>query len=114
MGMAYAIVINLDYEAHAAEICRDLWSEIRQKMLEAGFRLDGRTFVINLPEVQACELARQVIDSIEGHLEYHRKHMHKYIRDFYGFPADERVNLLVSGAGDIQVDDVDVVAEDLD
>ncbi len=104
--MPYGIVINLDYEEHPQEICRFLWYEIKERMLSAGFRMDGRTFVINLGEQEACELARKTIDSIEDHLEYHHKHLPKYIREFYGFPIESRTNLLVPPASAIEVTDI--------
>lgn len=103
--MAYAIVINLDYENHPPEACRFLWNEIRDRMIEAGFRIDGRTFLINRPPGEACVLARQVVEGLEEHLDYHRKHLHKYLRDFYGFPAESRSNLLLPPVEDIRLQD---------
>ena len=76
--LPYAIVINLDYENHPPEICSELWNVIKFGMLQAGFKCDGRRFIINLPEHSACSRARQVIDDIEDHLEYHRKHLYRF------------------------------------
>jgi len=45
--MSYAIVINLDYESHLEEICQEIWDVIKKAMLDAGFRLDNRVFIIN-------------------------------------------------------------------
>lgn len=101
--MTYAIVINLDHDSHPEHVCHFLWNEIKEKMLAAGFRRDGRMFVINLPPPEACRLARAAIDSIEDHLEYHRKHLYKYLREFYGFPLEARVNLLVPPLDSIEV-----------
>ena len=93
--MAYAIVINLDYENHPPEICSELWNVIKFGMLQAGFKTDGRRFTINLPEHQACALARGVIDDIEDHLEYHRKHLYRFMKDFYAYDMAATTNLLV-------------------
>lgn len=103
--MPYGIVINLDHDTHSEQVCRLLWSEIRERMLAAGFRRDGRMFVIDLPAAEACRLARDVLESIEDHLEYHRKHLHKYLREFYGVPLDARVNLLVPPLEGIEVEE---------
>ncbi len=105
--MAYSIVINLDYDSHPAETCQFLWAEIKECMVTAGFHADGRRFTINLPSEEACALARKVIDSLEDHLEYHSKHIYKYMKDFYGFPAEQRTNLLLPPISSIQVEGVD-------
>ncbi len=93
--MAYAIVINLDYENHPPEICSELWNVIKLGMLQAGFICDGRRFTINIPEHQACMKARGVIDDIEDHLEYHRKHLYRFMKDFYAYDTDATTNWLV-------------------
>jgi len=103
--MPYAIVINLDHDVHPDDVCRFLWNEIAEKMLEAGFRIDGRSFVINAPPREACRLARAVIDSMESHLDFHRKHIYKYIKEFYGYPAEARTNLLLPPLDQIEVDE---------
>jgi hypothetical protein len=103
--MPYAIVINLDHDLHPDDVCRFLWNEIAERMLDVGFRIDGRSFVMNAPPEEACRLARETIESIESHLEFHRKHIYKYIKEFYGFPTDARTNLLVPPLGDIEVDE---------
>jgi len=105
--LSYAILINLDYEHHPAQACAILWEEISRRMVQAGFHLDGRFFVINRPEQEACQLARKVMEEIEDHLEYHHRHMHKYLKDFFGFPADARCNLLLPPADAIDVEAID-------
>jgi len=104
--MAYAIVINLDHDAYPREVIQVLWREIQDHMLRAGFHADGRTFVINLPAADACALARRAVDDIEDHLEYHRKHLHKYMKDFYGFPVEAKTNLLMPPTEAIEVEDI--------
>ncbi|MEJ2360009.1 MAG: hypothetical protein P8Z75_01080 [Gammaproteobacteria bacterium] len=102
--MPYAIVINLDYENHPSDLCSELWNLIKLGMLQAGFISDGRRFITSLPERQACERARQVIDDLEGHLEYHRKHLYRFMRDFYGYDTAVTTNLLVPGFEQIEVE----------
>ncbi|MBI1422514.1 MAG: hypothetical protein GC149_03535 [Gammaproteobacteria bacterium] len=101
--MSYAIVINLDYENHPPELCAELWNVIKLGMLQAGFTCDGRRFISNLTERQACARARRVIDDIEDHLEYHRKHLYRFMRDFYGFDTAATTNLLVPGLDEMEV-----------
>ena len=92
--MAYAIVINLDRENNPEEACDELWKFIKESMLNAGFFYIRNTFTINLPEREACELARQTIESIESHLEYYNSYLHRYLKDFYGFDIAATTNLL--------------------
>lgn len=101
--MPYAIVINLDYESHPPELCSELWNVIKLGMLQAGFVCDGRRFISALPERMACSRARRVIDDIEDHLEFHRKHLYRFMRDFYGYDTAATTNLLVPGFEQIEV-----------
>lgn len=48
--MSYVIVINLNYDTQPADVCAEIWTLIKAKMLSAGFRIDSRRFNINLPE----------------------------------------------------------------
>lgn len=108
--MAYAIVINLDRENNPEVVCDELWKFIKDSMLGVGFLYIRNTFTINLPEQEACELARQTIENIESHLEYYNRHLHRYLKDFYGFdiaattnlltPATEKINLKVGATED--------------
>ena len=93
--MSYAIVINLDYETHPEAVCAEVWYEVKQRMTAAGFRLNHRVFMINLPEEQACRLAKDVIEGMEAHLEFHRKRIFNYMKDFYGYDMEETVNLML-------------------
>ena len=101
--MAYAIVINLDYDNHPPEICSELWNVIKLGMLQAGFQCQGRTFTTNLTEKQACERAQRVIDDLEEHLEYHSKHLYGFMKDFYGYDTAATTNLLVPSPIEIEV-----------
>ncbi len=101
--MAYAIVINLDYDSFPPDVCSELWSAIKQSMLGAGFNCDGRRFIIHQDQDEACRLARQVIDDLEAHLEFHRKHIYSFMKDFYGYDPQTTVNLLLPDPVTIQV-----------
>ncbi len=93
--MAYAIVINLDRESNPDVVCNELWNVIKDSMTDVGFFYIRNTFTINLPEQEACELARQTVESIEAHLEYYNRHLHRYLKDFYGFDIAATTNLLM-------------------
>jgi len=101
--MSYAIVINLDYENNSEDACQEIWDGIKLHMLEAGFRLDNRVFIINREQKEACELARSVVEGMEEHLEFHNKHVFRYLKDFYGYDMDHTSNLLVPSSDDIEV-----------
>lgn len=103
--MRYAIVINLDYASHHEDSCREIWQEIRNRMQEAGFRCDGRIFTIDTNEDEACSLARNVIDEIEAHLDFHEKRVFYYLKDFYGFDMACTTNLLLPPATAIELDE---------
>ena len=99
--MRYAIVINLDYASHPEQSCRDVWQEIRNRMQLAGFRCDGRIFSIETNEEEACGLARNVIDEIESHMDFHEVFL--YLKDFYGFDMASTSNLLLPPATAIEL-----------
>lgn len=101
--MSYAIVINLDYENKAEDECQEIWDSIKIAMLNAGFRLDNRVFIINRDNKEACELARSVIEGIEGHLDFDKKHVFGYLKDFYGYSMENTTNLLVPSNEDILI-----------
>lgn len=96
--MAYAIVINLDYENNSQDACQEIWDVIKFDMLRAGFRLDSRIFVINLEDKEAANLARNVIEGIEEHLDFDKKRVFRYLKDFYGYDMIHTSNLLVPGS----------------
>lgn len=101
--MSCAIVINLDYENNSEEVCQEIWDGIKLKMLEAGFRLDNRVFIINRPQNESCQLARNVIEGLEEHLDFDKKHVFRYLKDFYGYDMNHTENLLVPKSDDILV-----------
>lgn len=101
--MSYAIVINLDYENNSEELCQEIWEAIKARMLTAGFRLDNRVFMTKLPQKEACDLARSVLEGLEAHLEFHRKHVFRFLKDFYGYDMEHTRNLLVPDTDEIVV-----------
>jgi len=101
--MSYAIVINLDYENNLEGTCQEIWDGIKLHMLEAGFRLDNRVFIINREQKEATDLARSVIEGMESHLEFHDKRVFRYLKDFYGYDMEHTCNLLVPSSDEIEV-----------
>ncbi len=93
--MSYAVVINLDYENNSEEACQEIWDVIKERMLHAGFRLDNRVFIINREDKAASDLARSVIEGLEAHLDFDKKHVFRYLKDFYGYDMECTTNLLV-------------------
>lgn len=101
--MSYAVVINLDYENNSEEACQEIWDVIKERMLNAGFRLDNRVFIINREDKAASDLARSVIEGLEAHLDFDKKHVFRYLKDFYGYDMDHTTNLLVPNSDDILI-----------
>lgn len=101
--MTTAVIINLDYTHHSQAICEALWQEIRDTLQANGFRLSGRLFTHSLPPERALPLARGLIESMEAHLDFHERRFHRFIKEFYGFPCDNMVDLLTPCPRDIEV-----------
>ena len=101
--MSYAIVINLDYENNLDDKCQEIWDVIKQRMLDAGFRLDNRVFIINRDQKNASDMARAVIEGIEAHLDFDQKHIFRYLKDFYAYDMECSTNLLVPDSEDILI-----------
>ena len=103
LDMSYAIVINLDYDNNLDNECQEIWDVIKQRMLDAGFSLDNRVFIINREHKDACNMARGVIEGMEAHLDFDKKHVFRYLKDFYGYDMDHTTNLLVPNSDDILI-----------
>ena len=101
--MSYAIVINLDYDNNPEAACQEIWDVIKLRMLEAGFRLDNRVFTINRDHQAAIDLARSVIEGMEAHLDFDKKHVFRYLKDFYGYDMEHTTNLLVPSSEEILI-----------
>lgn len=101
--MSCAIVINLDYENNSEQVCQEIWDAIKQRMLEAGFRLDNRVFMINREKHETASLARGVIEGMESHLDFDQKQIYLYLKDFYAYDMEHTTNLLVPKSDDILI-----------
>lgn len=101
--MSYAVVVNLDYENNSEAVCQEIWDNIKKAMLGAGFRLDNRVFIINREKKDACELARNVMEGMEAHLDFDKKYVFRYLKDFYGYAMDQTTNLLIPSNEEILV-----------
>lgn len=101
--MSYAVVINLDYENNQEDVCQEIWDVIKQRMIDTGFRLDNRVFIINRDSKEGSKLARGVIEGMESHLDFNEKHVFRYLKDFYGYDMECTTNLLVPNSDDILV-----------
>ncbi len=104
--MTYAVVVNLDHENHAPDLVREMWDVVKQRMLEAGFHRAGRRFTIDLPEQEACDVARTVMDAIELDAKFQNKRIYDYLKDFYGYDLDSVTNLLMPPADSFEVKEV--------
>lgn len=101
--MSYAVVINLDYENNPEDVCQEIWDVIKPRMIDSGFRLDNRVFIINRDSKEASKLARGVIEGMESHLDFNEKHVFWYLKDFYGYDMECTTNLLVPNSDDILI-----------
>ena len=102
--MRYAIVINIDYISNPDETCKKLWSQIRQGMIDNGFRLEGRIFTTDMGAEQAGEAARTVIDGIDLPA-LGIDDIYIYLKEFFGYDNSETVNLLLPPTSDFLLDD---------
>ncbi len=101
--MAIAVVINLDYENNPREECSKLWEIIKHRMVRQGFRLDGRTFTINLPARSAAARARHAIENIDTDTAFHGNSIYRYLSDFYSYDMACTTNLLMPPLEAIEV-----------
>lgn len=99
--MAYAVVINLDYEHNRQDECTRVWELIKNGMIEAGFRRDGRTFTINLPEDKAQAVARGTIEDLNK--SFAEGEIFRYMSDFYGYNLTCTTNLMTPSVEGIEV-----------
>ncbi|HEC29117.1 MAG TPA: hypothetical protein ENI65_05980 [Gammaproteobacteria bacterium] len=90
--MRYGIMINLDYESQLYDDCGRVWRAIRDAMLAAGFRIEGRLFTIEMTAPEACAIARSVVDGVD--LEP-GEDVFAFLKEFYGYDNSETVNLLL-------------------
>jgi hypothetical protein len=99
--MRYAINLNLDYASHPHEVVKALFHRIREDLIQAGFRQDGRLFTIELPEAEACSLARDIVENAAQEGGFGEAY--GFVKEFYGFNFERANNLLLPSASDIGV-----------
>ena len=90
----YAFSIELNYLGQPYDICRIIWLELRERMIEAGFRCEGRLFTIAVPHAEAVQHARSVLESISDDMALPEGNIYAYVRDFYCFDHTTYLNLL--------------------
>lgn len=103
--MRYAIVINLDYDTNAEQECKYVWQRLRDAMIEAGFRMEGRLFTTELDEASACSTARDVVEAMDGDPLIGGIGMYSYLKEFYGYDHTRTVNLLVPPTDNIELEE---------
>jgi hypothetical protein len=104
-SMSWGIMISLDYEHHPVQQTREIWHYIRRAMTEAGFLLQGRLFISHCDREQALQMARDAIESIEAHQEFHNRRLFRYIKEFYAIELDSTENLMLPPLKDIVVNE---------
>ena len=101
--MLYTIEVDLDYGNHPSEEVHVILNRLRRKLITAGFRDDGRRFTINLPPIEARQLARHSMEQLEQCLHEEGRSLYSYIREFYGYPTTCADNLLLPPTCAIEV-----------
>ncbi len=104
--MLFAIVINLDYTAFPQDHCRRVWAAIRDAMVEAGFRHEGRLFTIQAGADEACARAWEVLESIDTTAilgAEARRDLCSMLKEFYGYDHSQARNLLLPPTTGIEV-----------
>lgn len=102
--MRYAIVINIDYVSNDDDTCGRLWLALRQRMIEYGFRLEGRVFTIDSSQEDACQVARDIIEIVGAEMS-EIDDIYTYLKEFFGYDSTETVNLLLPPAAAILLED---------
>ena len=102
--MNTVIIINLDYEAFPITKCQTIWHLIEERMTEAGFSKNNRLFLTNMDSEIAYQQARGVIGRIEKEVNDQEGKAVHFIRDMYGIPFSQIVDLTTPLASEIVVD----------
>ncbi len=95
--MKSAIIINLDYERHSAEICRRVLDEIVRGMETAGFTRHFRLFIADMAREEACAEAKRVVAEAEDFLAGEGIFVFDVVRECYWFEYQESNDLLAPG-----------------
>jgi len=99
--MRYAVEVHLDYVTHPPEEVHQVWEQIRHAMTEAGFREEGRRFVSNMAPPRAASVAYAVMEGLDS--SHGDESIFRYVKEFYGYPADCASNLMVPPLDRIEV-----------
>ena len=100
--MRYGIMINLDYDAHEYNVCREIWLAIRNAMVESGFRIEGRLFTIDMPVEGASALARTIMDEVNKDVIVEHD-IYAFLKEFYGYDHTQTVNLLLPSTDNFDI-----------
>lgn len=92
--MKSAILINLDYERHSVQTCRQVWDGIAAGMQQAGFSRHFRLFLADMDREAACAAAKDVVTQVEDALADEGIIVFDVIREFYWFEYREINDLL--------------------
>lgn len=92
--MKTAVIINLDYENHANDICSRIWTEVEQRMAQAGFSKHKRLFVTAMDWETASKQAKSVINTVENTLSAEGILVFDVIKEFYCFEYQQMNDLL--------------------
>ena len=104
--MRYAIVINLDYNSKSTEECKTLWLKIRDRMIDSGFRLEGRLFTTEMDPEEARDIATEIIESLNQEPPFIRTDPYSYLKEFYGYDHTSTINLLLPPTESIHLDGI--------
>lgn len=102
--MNTVIIINLDYESFPIVKCRQLWQRIEKAMAEAGFSKSNRLFISNADSGTAFARARDAMQRIERQCRDDDEDIMQCVREFYGIPYSQIVDLVQPSAQEITVD----------
>ena len=102
--MNTVIIINLDYESFPIVKCKRVWDLIETGMCEAGFIKSNRLFIANVNSEIAFAKARSVLHDIENACLAEGEDVLHCVREFYGIPYSQIVDLALPSAREITVD----------
>lgn len=102
--MNTVIIINLDYETLPVVKCKQIWAVIEMRMTQAGFAKHNRLFATTMKSDAAFKLARSVMAGIEEEFRVQGESVMQCVREFYGVPHSQIVDLAAPLAHEIEVD----------
>ena len=81
----YAVVVNMDYAHHSPVVCKEVWNEISQKMLDEDFRFEKRMFILSTEQDKqfVCDKARNALENLDGFKENFKQGVYLYVKDFF-------------------------------